>query len=98
MANDATYQNYYVPADSKLPIFASLGLFLTVFGMGNMFNEMTAGADTTFGTMVLLLGGVVLATTLFVWFSKVIEESHAKLYSDQMNRSYVWGMSWFIFS
>jgi cytochrome c oxidase subunit 3 len=98
MANDATYQNYYVPTDSKLPIFASLGIFLTVFGMGNMLNEMTAGADTSFGTIVLLLGGLVLATTMFVWFSKVIEENHAKLYSDQMNRSYVWGMSWFIFS
>ncbi|MEJ6685110.1 MAG: cytochrome c oxidase subunit 3 [SAR86 cluster bacterium] len=98
MANDATYESYYVPTDSKLPIFASLGIFLTVFGMGNMLNEMKAGVDSSFGSWVLLIGGLVLASTLFVWFSKVIDENHAKLYSDQMNRSYVWGMSWFIFS
>jgi cytochrome c oxidase subunit III len=98
MANDATYQTYYVPHDSKLPIFASLGIFLMVFGMGNMLNEMKAQTDSSFGTWVLLIGSFVMALTLFVWFSKVIEENHAKLYSDQMNRSYVWGMSWFIFS
>lgn len=90
MANDATYESYYVPTDSKLPIFASLGIFLTVFGMGNMLNEMKAGVDSSFGSWVLLIGGLVLASTLFVWFSKVIDENHAKLYSDQMNRSYVW--------
>jgi cytochrome c oxidase subunit 3 len=98
MAHDATYEHYYVPTDSKLPIFASAGLFLTVFGMGNMLNAMTADESASFGTWTLLLGGLVLATTLFVWFSKVIEENHAMLYSDQMNRSFVWGMSWFIFS
>ena len=48
MANDATYESYYVPTDSKLPIFASLGIFLTVFGMGNMLNEMKAGVDSLF--------------------------------------------------
>jgi cytochrome c oxidase subunit 3 len=63
-----------------------------------MLNSMTADENASFGTWTLLLGGLVLATTLFVWFSKVIEENHAKLYSDQMNRSFVWGMSWFIFS
>jgi len=39
-----------------------------------------------------------MAGTLFAWFSVVIKENHQKLYSNQMNRSFVWGMSWFIFS
>ncbi len=98
MATDATYETYYVPADSKLPIFASLGIFLTVFGMGNWFNDLSAGNEGSIGVWILMFGGLVMGTTLFVWFSKVIEENHAKMYSQQMNRSFVWGMSWFIFS
>lgn len=98
MASEETYESYYVPHNSAFPIFASLGIFLTVYGMGNMLNEMSAGVDSNFGTTVFLLGGFVMAATLWAWFSKVIEENHQNLYSAQMNRSYVWGMSWFIFS
>lgn len=98
MSTQDAYEEYYVPHNSKLPIFASLGIFLTVYGMGNMFNEMTAGVDSSFGEIVFLLGGLVMGTTLFFWFAQVIKENHEKLYSDQMNRSFVWGMSWFIFS
>jgi cytochrome c oxidase subunit III len=96
--SDSTYEPYYVPHNSKLPIFASVGIFLTVFGMGNMLNDMTAGVESSFGVIVLFVGGLVLGLTLFAWFAKVIEENHAQMYSNQMNRSYVWGMSWFIFS
>ncbi|MCB1646588.1 MAG: cytochrome c oxidase subunit 3 [Pseudomonadales bacterium] len=98
MANDATYETYYVPHDSKLPIFASMGIFLTVFGLGHWLNDMTAGAESSVGTWIFAAGGLVLGGTLFAWFSSVIEENHAKLYSQQMNRSFVWAMSWFIFS
>ena len=98
MASEDTYESYYVPHNSHFPIWASIGIFLTVFGMGNMMNEMTAGSDSNFGEIVFFIGGLVMAFTLWGWFSTVIEENHAKLYSDQMNRSYVWGMSWFIFS
>lgn len=98
MSTQDAYEEYYVPHNSKLPIFASLGIFLTLFGTGNMFNEMTAGVDSSFGEIVFLLGGLVMGSTLFVWFSTVIRENHAQMYSNQMNRSFVWGMSWFIFS
>lgn len=98
MTSEDTYESYYVPHNSAYPIFASLGIFLTVFGAGNLLNELKAGADSSFGTIVFVIGGLVLSVTLFAWFSKVIEENHAKMYSDQMNRSYVWGMGWFIFS
>ncbi len=98
MPSEDTYESYYVPHNSMLPIFASLGIFLTVYGVGNMLNEAKAGIDSSFGMLVFLTGGLLLGGTLFAWFSKVIAENHAKMYSDQMNRSYVWGMSWFIFS
>lgn len=98
MTSEETYESYYIPHNSAFPIFASLGLFLTVFGAGNILNDLKAGVDSSFGTIVFLVGGLVMSGTLFAWFSKVIEENHAKMYSDQMNRTYVWGMSWFIFS
>ena len=98
MSSDTTYETYYVPHNSALPFFASLGIFLTVFGAGNIMNEMSSGTESSFGKIVFLMGGLVMATTLFFWFSKVIEENHAKLYSQQLDRSFVWGMSWFIFS
>jgi len=98
MSTQDTYEPYYVPHNSKLPIFASLGLFLTLFGMGTMFNEMTGGVESSFGEMVLILGAIVMGATLYGWFKVVIEENHNKLYSSQLNRSFVWGMSWFIFS
>ncbi|MFT5209596.1 MAG: cytochrome c oxidase subunit 3 [Flavobacterium sp.] len=92
------YESYYVPSDSKLPIMASIGIFLTVYGMGNILTDMTAGAEHSIGGWILMAGGLVLGATLFVWFSTVIEENHAKMYSQQLNRSFVWGMGWFIFS
>jgi len=98
MATESTYESYYVPHNSKFPIFASLGIFLTLFGLGNILNDMTAGKDHSIGVWILLAGGLVMGFTLFSWFSKVVAENHEKLYSQQMNRSYVWGMSWFIFS
>jgi len=95
---DSAYEPYYVPHSSKLPIFASIGIFLTVFGIGHILTDISADVDTAFGMATLMSGGLVMGLTLFFWFSKVIEENHKQLYSDQMNRSYVWGMSWFIFS
>ena len=35
MSTQEAYEEYYVPHNSKLPIFASLGIFLTLFGMGS---------------------------------------------------------------
>ena len=98
MASEETYESYYVPHNSHLPIMASIGLFLTVYGFGSLLNELKANADSSFGTIVFLMGGLVLGFTLFSWFSTVIKENHDKMYSNQMNRSYVWAMSWFIFS
>ncbi len=84
--------SYYVPEQSKLPIWASFGLFLTVFGAANWIN------GNSNGPMIFFAGGLVLATVLWNWFSIVISENIAGLNSPQLKRSYVWGMGWFIFS
>ena len=35
---------------------------------------------------------------LFGWFGTVIGEAEGRLYNKQVDRSFRWGMSWFIFS
>ena len=87
MASEGTY---YVPEQSKLPIAASFGLFLTVFGAATWIN---GGSPTTF-----MVGSLVMAFVLWSWFSIVIDENMRGLNDAQLKRSYVWGMGWFIFS
>ena len=94
----ATEGNYYVPAQSKWPIIAAVGLFLTLTGGGMMMNDMTAGADDSYAFYIFFAGAVVMAYMLFGWFGHVIHESRSGLYSSQMDQTFRWGMFWFIFS
>lgn len=98
MAGESSYETYYVPEQTKLPFFASIGLFLTVFGLGNILNDIKASDPTGTSTLIALAGFLLLSAILFQWFSTVIRENHAGMNSDQLKRSYVWGMAWFIFS
>lgn len=98
MASTGSHETYYVPEQTKLPFFASIGLFLTVFGLGNVLNDIQASESTAVSTWMSLIGFTLLSFILFQWFSTVIRENHAGLNSDQLKRSYVWGMAWFIFS
>jgi len=93
-----TPESYYVPAQSKWPIIASVGLALTMIGAASILNNSTAGNDTGMSWMIFLAGSVVMAYMLFGWFGNVIQESRSGMYSGQMDRSFRWGMSWFIFS
>lgn len=45
-----------------------------------------------------MAGGAILLIMLFGWFGTVIRESESGLYNDQVDRSFRWGMAWFIFS
>ena len=91
-------QPYYVPEQSKFPIWASFGMALFVFGMGNMLNDLKADSGATTSTLMTLAGFGVLATTLYCWFSTQIRENHLGLPGPQLKRSYVLSMYWFIFS
>lgn len=93
-----TSETYYIPAQSRWPILASIALFMITFGAGNMINSLSADAGGGFGLILLLAGALFMGLILIGWFGHVIDESHAGLYSDQMDRSFRWGMSWFIFS
>jgi cytochrome c oxidase subunit 3 len=54
--------------------------------------------DNTWGVVALTIGFSLLLIMLFGWFANVIDESMSGLYSEQMDRSFRQGMSWFIFS
>lgn len=91
MANEATYEKYYVPAQSRMPVLMAFSMFLTVFGAGLWMNGTTSA-------WVFLLGALCIAAIMYNWFAKTIAENDAGMNSQQLKRSYVWGMGWFIFS
>jgi cytochrome c oxidase subunit 3 len=94
------YERYYVPEKSKMAVFATIGLVLSIFGAATVMNHMTFGEPGTSskGPLILYAGLFIFAATLFVWFRQAIRENIAGLNSAQLKRSYVLGIGWFIFS
>jgi cytochrome c oxidase subunit 3 len=83
---------YYVPHGTRWPIVGSMGLFALLLGTGLWLNQIDAG------TWVLSLGALLTVVMLVGWFGTVIGESEAGRYNAQVDSSFRWGMSWFIFS
>jgi cytochrome c oxidase subunit 3 len=83
---------YFIPSPSRFPAQASLGLFFVILGAGQWVNGVGWGAYS------LLLGMALWLFTLYQWFSQAIHESESGLYSDRIDVSFRWSMSWFIFS
>jgi cytochrome c oxidase subunit 3 len=83
---------YFIPSPSRFPAQASLGLFFVILGAGQWVNGAGWGAYS------LLLGMALWLFTLYQWFSQAIHESESGLYSDRIDVSFRWSMSWFIFS
>ncbi len=86
------YQHYYVPAQSYWPIIGSIGLFSMVIGGINVLHAHE------YGWLIFLAGAFITVFMMFGWFGSVIKESRGGLYSPQLDRSFRWGMVWFIFS
>ncbi|MCZ7566896.1 MAG: cytochrome c oxidase subunit 3 [Burkholderiales bacterium] len=83
---------YYLPAPSKWPIVASIAMLLIAFGAAFTVNGMTLGY------VLLALGLAVFVYMLFGWFGTVARESESGVMNEQVDVSFRWGMSWFIFS
>ncbi|MHB1241389.1 MAG: cytochrome c oxidase subunit 3, partial [Gammaproteobacteria bacterium] len=83
---------YYVPHKAYWPIVGSVGLTTLMVG----FASLLEGHD--FGGHMMIAGAVIVAIMMFGWFGTVIRENLAGLYSEQVDRSFRWGMGWFIFS
>ncbi|GAA4858128.1 cytochrome c oxidase subunit 3 [Luteimonas vadosa] len=93
-AHADTHDNniYFVPHGSRWPVFASVALFVAMFGLASWLNEATWGPAMFFVGLVVLLG------ILFKWFADVILESVSGYYNKQVDTSFRMGMVWFIFS
>ena len=83
---------YFVPQPMPWPIMGSVGLFCMALGAVFVFNGTSAG------WISIALGFVILLYMMFRWFGDVIRESETDRYSRQVDVSFRWGMSWFIFS
>ena len=83
---------YYIPAPSQYPVLVALGLLMVVFGAAQWINGVT------WGSYLLLVGMVTWLVVLFQWFRQAVGESERGLYSDRIDVSFRWSMSWFIFS
>eukprot|EP00003_Mantamonas_plastica_P009493 TRINITY_DN1886_c0_g2_i1.p1 TRINITY_DN1886_c0_g2~~TRINITY_DN1886_c0_g2_i1.p1 ORF type:complete len:296 (+),score=38.26 TRINITY_DN1886_c0_g2_i1:463-1350(+) len=94
----ADQQTYYVPEQSKWPIVATVGLGVTLYSVASIMVKSGQGESTTGAWVTFFIGALIMAYMLFGWFGNVIRESREGLYSPQMDRSFRWGMSWFIFS
>lgn len=94
----ATHDHYYVPAQSKWPIIATVGLLVTVWGLATWFNDLKATRPESHGPLIFFVGSLLVAYMMVGWFGAVIKESRAGLYNPQLDRSFRWGMTWFIFS
>lgn len=83
---------YYLPHGSHWPITGSIALFMLAIGTAMYFQ----GAG--WGPYLMILGFAILIFMVFGWLGAVIGESESGAYNDQVDRSFRWGMSWFIFS
>ena len=84
--------SYYLPNPSPWPIITSAGLFVLALGTVLMINSIKAGP------WLMLLGAAVIVYMMFRWFGEVVGESESGAYNPQVDRSFRWGMAWFIFS
>ena len=84
---------YYVPQPSHWPIIGSIALLITATGFLLLLH-----VGKIPGSLVLALGLLTLAYMLYGWFGQVARESERNEYGAQVDLSFRWGMSWFIFS
>ncbi|HHO69774.1 MAG TPA: cytochrome c oxidase subunit 3 [Gammaproteobacteria bacterium] len=83
---------YYIPHGTTWPIIGSIGLTTLLAGAASLLNGASVGSAMMFAGMAIIL------FMLFGWFGTVIRESESGMYNDQVDKSFRWGMAWFIFS
>ncbi len=90
--SEAAHGSYYVPHGTHWPIVGSIGLTTLLVGVANFLNGLSVG------TTMMAIGLAIVIFMMFGWFGQVIRESESGTYNDQVDRSFRWGMGWFIFS
>lgn len=85
-------ESYYIPESSRWPLVTSVGLLLTMFGLGFTVN------GSSVGLVLLGMGTVTMAYLFFNWFGDVIAENQSGIYNSQVDMSFRHAMVWFILS
>ncbi|HSN38715.1 MAG TPA: cytochrome c oxidase subunit 3 [Burkholderiales bacterium] len=83
---------YFVPEPSRWPIFGSVALLSMALGAAAWFN------GASWGKFLVIAGLLILFYMLAGWFGTVVHESEGGQYNKQVDTSFRWSMSWFIFS
>ena len=84
--------HYFVPQPSIYPFILSGGLFTLAFGFILQMNRFAPGP------WLMLAGFGIILYVLFRWFGKVIYESQSGAYREWEDKSFRYGMIWFIAS
>lgn len=90
--NNQDWDEYFVAESAGVVHTGTAGLFIMLGGAAFMLN------GSPYGKYAFFLGLGLTIFMMFRWFADQIKESHAGLYSAQVDRTYRWGMGWFIFS
>lgn len=85
-----TNSRYFLPEPSQWPLLGSCSLFLVLIGTVNIIHAHW------YGHHFLMLGMILLVYTLFGWLGNIIDERKFGLHNVQMDKTYRWGMMWFI--
>lgn len=85
-------RKYFLPTPSQWPIIGSLGLFCLALSVANFVH------GNTIAHYFFFAGSLLLVYMMFGWFGSVINESMHHHYNNQVDRTYRWGMAWFIVS
>ncbi len=83
---------YYIPKPSHWPLVGSIGLTTLLVGAASWFHH------DWYGPYVFTLGFAIMIFMMFGWFGQVIYENQKDFMILQVDRSFRWGMCWFIFS
>jgi cytochrome c oxidase subunit III len=84
---------YFVPHPSAWPFYLTMGLALVVYGVACLLEER----PWPWKPMVIV-GAAWGLFIIFRWVRDVCMESEHGQYNLQVDRTFRWGMSWFIFS
>ncbi len=87
-----TTSGYYLPQPTRWPILGSIAILLLASGAVMWLNAVALGR------WVVLAGAATLVYMMARWFAQVAAESERGRYNRQVDASFRWAMSWFIFS
>ncbi len=91
-SHGAPASRYFVPDPSAWPFALTAGIVSVIIGVWAYLEEQDIGPWFTYA------GSALMIFIIFRWIRGVARESEAGAYNAQVDATYRWGMSWFIFS